>query len=143
LPQYVDGAMVLIRHPMAASGAKRWETPSDSAQEVVWTLAEAAPEPLSIIVRTRWGEPAPWAQLALWIDGYRVSDAALQWLTYSRSGSADANGFWSGSHLPKAPLRVLAWGRSRIADAQSGAFDGFATAISYPWDHRIEIEALD
>ncbi|MCP4657170.1 MAG: hypothetical protein GY856_17315 [bacterium] len=78
----------------------------------------------------------------LWIQGRRVSGPVLGWLTYSRP-TANADGFWQGTHLPAASVRVLAFSRTLHEQALGGAFDGLAVEIPYPWNQDAEVPAIE
>ncbi len=141
VPRRFEGYFLLARHPLAASGLRRWQASSEN--ETIWALAEPASDPLSIVVRTNWDKPARWAQVALWLDGRRMSGFALSWLTYSRRAGADSYGFWQASHLPRGPVRLLAYAAEQRPQVLAGALDGLATFIPFPWSGEIEINYIE
>ncbi len=141
IPRHAWGSILLARHLQAASGVRRLAEEPD--EDTSWHLAVPAPKPLTVVARTSRDEPAPWAPLALWLQGHRASGYALRWLTRSRTPTTDGSGFWQGSHLPQAPARLLVWTRGQDAAAASGALDNLAVDIPFPWSKEIEIRAIE
>jgi hypothetical protein len=123
VPRDLDTAYFLIRAEGAAPAVRRM---SDE-----WTLTKAtAPLTLKLDRQSR---------LALWIDGVRVSGAALIFLTRSLDAT-QTNGLWTAAALPAQSLRVLAWRKAAI---ESGAYDAAAETLPYPWPAVVEVRAID
>lgn len=123
IPESVKDAVFLIRAEGSAPAIRR------ISEE--WILSKAvAPLTLKLDRQSR---------LALWIDGVRVSGAALIFLTRSLDAT-QTNGVWTAAALPAQPLRVLAW---RHAAVESGAFDAVAETLNYPWPAVVEIRSVD
>lgn len=123
IPQRVKDAVFLVRAEGFAPAIRK------IAEE--WTLTNAtAPLTLKLDRQSR---------LALWIDGMRVSGAALIFLTRSLDAT-QSNGIWTAAALPAQPLRVLAWRKAAI---ESGAFDAVAETLNYPWPPVVEIRSVD
>jgi hypothetical protein len=69
MPDVAMGATLLLRHPQAASSARRWDG------ESVWKLEPPA-EPLSLTVD-------PSAPISVWLDGVQLSGPALSFAAWS------------------------------------------------------------
>jgi 5-hydroxyisourate hydrolase-like protein (transthyretin family) len=139
LPEEAEGALLVARHPEAAFLLRRWRKPGVDGSPTVWRLEPPAP-PLSVVVRSPWGEPAPWSRIVVEVDGVVLRGFLLRWL--AETGSADAEGFWQAHHLPPRPLRLAAWapGRQPIA---GGFPEPFAVSVAFPWAGVIELQAID
>ena len=133
--------MLLVRHPSAGGAVRAWP-PAGDPDSVVWSLPPAAPRPLNLEVRTPSGEePARQAELALWLDGFRLSGGALAWLTRSRPFTGP-DGLWVGNNLPPRSVSVLAWSRQLHAEAASGSLDTLASELAYPWPSPATLRAV-
>lgn len=104
LPDVAIGATLLLRHPQAASSARRADG------EGVWRLQPPA-EPLTLTVD-------PGAPISVWLDGVQLSGPALSFAAWS-GPSANPDGRWTGRNLPPRELRVLAGNLGNV--------------IPYPW----------
>jgi hypothetical protein len=141
LPREPAG-IALARHPAAAFLVREWQ-PQEGQEEPAWDLPPAAERPLAIQVKDASGEnAAPDAELALWVAGRRLSGGVLVWLT-GAPPLADASGSWTGAHLPRGPVSILAWERPRRAQVGVGNLDAQATAVAYPWPDPVEVRALE
>lgn len=109
---------VLIRHPDGASQVLPWP----QAQEESGRRVRLAPgaEILVLKIVDGAGRPAAGAQLAIWLDGRKVSGPVLAWLGRGRD-SADQDGFARLAHLPRSSVLVLAWARLQAAAASRGS----------------------
>lgn len=142
IPEQARGAFLLVRHPLGGGLVRAWDGARAARDTQTWTLPTAAP-PLTVRVVQSWGDPVPWAQLAIVIAGVRLHGASLAWLASSPVGSTNRQGIWQGRNLPAQGLRVLAWASDAVAaDVLSGAMDGLAEVIPYPWGTVVEVEAL-
>lgn len=130
IPKTVRHSLFLIRSPFTASAIRRLDELRD--EQEAWVLPPAA-TPIRVQASSQ-------ARLALWIDGVRVSGAALAFLTGSLEAT-DATGAWSTAKLQGRPLRLLAW-RSAVS-IESGAYDVVATHVDYPWPAVIDLTPLD
>ncbi len=131
---------LLVKHPAAGSSVRPWQ-PSDDEGELEWTLPPAADRPLTLRVTDGSGlQAAPRAEVAVWVEGRRLSGSTLAWLV-GASPLADPNGYWIGRNLPPGPVSVLAWSGRAREDAWAGRLDAKATAVPYPWPHAAEIRA--
>lgn len=141
LPRSLAGTHLLIRHPAAALAVREWRPPEDGRAQSL-DLRRPAPEPLVVEVRTPDGAaPAGRAEIALWLDGRRLSGGPLVWLTRQRP-VAGPGGFWTVHDLPPAPVRVLAYASSVRDQARAGALDTLATDIPYPWPEPAVVVAV-
>lgn len=121
LPQLAPGALLLVRHPGAASTIRPCR-PDDAA----WTLDPAA-EPLTVVSK-------PAALVALWLDGVKLAGPALAFATWSAPATNNA-GVWVGRNLPPKPLSLLILPSSAYG---SLAYDTAATRLDYPWPARVD-----
>jgi hypothetical protein len=136
LPGDLPETFALVRHPAAGSSIRRL-LPGSAPD--TWTLATAAP-PLSVEVTHPWGDPARWAQLAVWIGDACVTGPTLAWFA-GTTPAADEAGFWQARNLPASSLRILAWSSGR--DLEARALEPLAVNVSYPWRAVLEIEAVE
>jgi hypothetical protein len=131
--------LLLLRHPAAGFGVLDWARRADEGA-AAWTFPPAAP-PLTLRVLAPGGEaPARTAGIALWVDGRRLSDGLLYWLTGNPPRAR--GGAWLARGLPAGPVRVLAWLPESDAEAASGALDSLADEVGFPWPATVEIEAV-
>lgn len=141
VPRPPGAVVLLVRHPSAGGAVRAWP-PAGDPGGVTWTLPPAAPRPLDLEVRTPSGEePARQAELALWLDGFRLSGGALAWLTRSRPFTGP-DGLWVGHNLPPRSVSVLAWSRQLHTEAASGSLDTLAREIPYPWASPATLRAV-
>jgi 5-hydroxyisourate hydrolase-like protein (transthyretin family) len=137
LPRRLANAIVLLRHPYAASAIRRLD---GQTPDVAWTLAAESPQ---LTLRL---DPSPrgrrGVRIAMWIDAVRVSGPALSFLTWGYEAT-DAAGLWSGRNLPPVPLRVLLWEQSAASEIAAGGRDHEAISISYPWSVPVTLRAID
>ncbi len=132
---------LLIKHPATAFLVRDWR-PSKEEGELEWRLPPAADRPLRVFVKNASGEgAAARAELVLWVDGRRLSGAALAWLAGS-SPMADSSGVWIGRNLPRAATSILAW-NPRMPAAEAGPPDSEAMAVAYPWADVVEVRAAE
>lgn len=113
-------ALLLVRHPMAASTIRAF-APHDE----VWTLDPPA-APLTLVSR-------PGVVVALWLDGVKLTGPPLTFAAWS-TPMTTANGLWVARNLPAKPLRVLLLPGSAFG---SNAYDAVARSIDYPWSAPI------
>jgi hypothetical protein len=125
LPEMAVGAMLLVRHPMAASTIRTC-TPTD----VAWTLEPPA-EPLTLVSK-------PGVVVALWLDGVKLSGPLLTFAVWSTPVTSAA-GLWVGRNLPTKSVRVLLLPSSAYG---SNAYDTVARLIDYPWPAPISAPAV-
>jgi hypothetical protein len=116
LPEMAVGAMLLVRHPMAASTIRTC-TPTEAA----WTLEPPA-EPLTLVSK-------PGVVVALWLDGVKLTGPPLTFAAWSTPATS-ASGLWVGRNLPPKSVRVLLLPSSAYG---SNAYDTVARLIDYPW----------
>lgn len=134
--------VVLARHPAAAFGVRRWEVSADDIEEVRWSLAAPAPRPLRLrVVDEETGEPVPRAEVALWVEGRRLSGPVLRWLSGSRPATG-RDGGWVAVNLPPGEVAVLAWAHRLWEEAGRGGLDGLAVPVAYPWLEVVEIPVV-
>lgn len=133
---------LLARHPAAAFLVREWQ-PQEGGQGPEWTLPPLPGRPLTILVRDSSGRgPAPKAELALWVEGRRLSNLALGWLT-GASPVTDANGYWRAANVPAGPVAVLGWVIGVRPEAEAGALDGQAKEVGMPWPEVVEVRVVD
>jgi hypothetical protein len=116
LPDVAVGALLLVRHPMAASTIRTC-TPT----EVPWTLEPPA-EPLTLVSK-------PGAVVALWLDGVKLTGPPLTFAAWSTPATSAA-GLWVGRNLAAKSVRVLLLPSSAYG---SNVYDTVARLIDYPW----------
>ena len=109
LPVSESQAWVLARH--GAGGHLVRPTLAAGSSDVSWVLNPAM-TPLAVEVKRPWGDPARWAQVALWIEDHCVFGHTLAWLAGAPIAT-DGKGFWEVRNLPAAPLKILAWSRDQ------------------------------
>ncbi len=141
LPDYADGAFILIRHPEAGTRIRRWRASEASGGDLEWLLAPPAP-PLSIQVSRSWGDPVG-ASLSLWLEGQRITGRTLAWLAGSPVGGTNRRGKWQAHNLPPTSIKILAWTHSGSDRALVGAYDSFAVTVPFPWLELVEIHTAD
>ncbi len=139
IPEILDGAFILVRHPEASSAIHPWSGNAGASNTSSLTLPPPTP-PLAIQVKRPWGQPAGWASMAIWIDGKRVTHPTLGWLT--RSTGVNGEGFWRGHHLPPSPVRVLAW-KSGSDGELANHLDSMAQVVPFPWNDTVEVETIE
>jgi len=122
-----------------------YNLPADTRQLHLWMPLppdDERQEVHDLEVRTPSGEePARQAELALWLDGFRLSGGALAWLTRSRPFTGP-DGLWVGNNLPPRSVSVLAWSRQLHTEAASGSLDTLAREIPYPWASPATLRAV-
>ena len=135
LPQLSEGALLLVRHPRAASSVHVCR--GDEA--TTWRLAPPL-EALTLRIERR--EAAKPAQLTAWFGDVAVRSNALAFLTWS-SPVTDRDGLWTARNLPRQPLRILAWQKSDPVAVAAGAFDALSTIAPYPLPNGFTVRAID
>lgn len=131
---------MLARHPEAAFFVGEWQ-PHEGEDDVYGLLAPAAGLPLVLEVKDSSGErPVAHAEIALWVEGRRLSGSVLGWLIGARS-LADRNGFWTAANLPAGTVAILAWDRQVRGEAAVGRLDSQAVAVGFPWPEPFEVRA--
>lgn len=126
VPASAPGDLFVVRHPRAACALQRVADLDD-------VLVLEPPAPIPLYVRSiDGGEPRP-ALLTIWIDGFRLTDVAMAFATWSRSALTDNTASWLGRNLPARSLRVLATRGVMPPQISSGAYDAFARDVPYPW----------
>jgi hypothetical protein len=140
LPRSVDGALLLVRHPGAGGGARRIDLPErEGAEPVPWTLAPRAPT-LAIQVERAEGEPAPWARLAVWVDGQPLTGTPLRWLL--GADMADSRGSWLATNLPAAPVDLVAWEAGSPDPPMGPSTRAMAMTVPFPWQEPVRLTAV-
>jgi hypothetical protein len=128
LPDSAVGTPLLVRAPGAASGFVTWDGQADSI-----ALGPPGP-PLTLAARKDSGDPAAWARLAVWVDGFRFSGDTLQWAF--NAAAVDRNGLTMLQGLPARSVDVLLWSPrdQRVSGmAEAGGFDAQRTTVAFPW----------
>lgn len=142
LPENLGGSILLVRHPQAAFHIGHWNVSSFEAERPYVQLFARAPVPLVVHTLDPFGrEPAPRAEIAIWVNGQRLAGHTLFFLTGERPIS-DALGQWRASNLPPGEIAVLAWDLSARNDAQSGALDSQAQVTRLPAGDPIEVRVF-
>ena len=118
VPDIANGALLLVRHPKAATLIRRWDARNADA---TWSLGTPA-EPL--IVRAE-----PSTKVVLWLDGVRLAGPPLVIATWSVP-MTNREGIWTARNLPARPVRVLTVAHDAMTSA---AYDAVAREIPYPW----------
>ncbi len=142
LPRSLEGAVLLITHPAAGFDVRVWR-PLETEEPADLRLPARSTEQLVVRVIDPWSrEPVRHAELALWVEGIRLSGGALQRATSTR-GLTDVNGYWTALNLPAGEIAVLAWGFPGRSEALAGVLDTQAIEIDYPWPAVIEVFAAE
>lgn len=143
LPPKLGGALLLVRHSEAGGLIRRLDLPglSDEAESpaVTWTMTPGA-SPLAVQVERPGGEPAPWARVAVWIDGHLLTGGPLRWL--AGADVADTRGSWVGANLPARPIEILAWEAELPGFAIHDGTRGVAATVPYPWRQPVRLTAV-
>ena len=139
VPENVEGAFLLVRHPQAALLIRRWGRVEGNS-ESVWTLPEPA-QNLTILAKRRDGAVAPGARIAIAIDQLRLSGPVLSW--FAASSMANGDGLWQAQALPRATIRLLAWAPNAFLGDLDSTFDALAFAVPHPWPEIVEVEAIE
>ncbi|MCP4548084.1 MAG: hypothetical protein GY835_16595 [bacterium] len=142
IPKQAEGAFILVRHPNAGSLIRKWRELDAAGPGPVWTLPAPAPV-LKVQVNSSWGEPAPRAEMALFVDDLRLTGVTLSWFAGASSSGVNRAGFWQASSLPEAPLQLLAWMPKVMSEVLAGRYDALAVSIPYPWQEIIEVAAVE
>jgi hypothetical protein len=140
VPRDLPPSVLVVRSPGAGFHVAPWP-PSQDVASIAVVLPAAAP-PLTIATVDGRDEPVPFARVALWVAGYKLSDGVLAWATGSRGAGSRANGRCSLANLPVGPLEGLAWTGNRDAEAFSGGLDGLRTRVAYPWPEPWVLEVI-
>lgn len=143
LPRMQSG-ILLARHPAAAFLVRVWQPKEEEREvEMEWSLPQAADRPLVLQVRDSSGtHAAARADLALRVDGRRLSGGLLAWLAGTEP-RADAHGFWTGKNLPRGPVQVLAWDSRSREEVLTGQLDSQATLVTFPWSDPVEVRIVE
>lgn len=123
LPHHL-GAVFVVRHPLAGSVA-------GLVHAVDADIRLASPVSPSLVFQTADadGNPVAFALLTFWINGVRLTDAAVSFAGWSGAGVSDQDGIWTGRNLPKGPVRVLATRNISPVQVSSGAYDSLSSVI--------------
>jgi hypothetical protein len=124
LPAAPADAVLVVRHPDAASKAWRFPLPD------VIALAPRAAEPRSVHSVNAAGDVVPFAVVTFWLDGARLTGSALAFAAWSNATMTDNHGVWLGRNLPPGPLRILLSRNVAPAQLASGAYDALSTVVS-------------
>lgn len=143
LPSAPLEATVLVRHPDAAFFLRDWRPDrGDEERGETWVLPNPPSRTFHLQLFDEEGsEPSERGEIALWVQGNRLSGSVLAWLTL-RAPMTDPAGSWSATNIPAGEVRVLAWGRNLHKEGQRGGLDAFAKSVPYPWPDVVEIEIL-
>ncbi|MCU1228842.1 MAG: hypothetical protein JWO97_1726 [Acidobacteria bacterium] len=136
LPKLPSGALLLVRHPRAASALRVWRNEVEQAP-----LKLAAPQE-AVTLRIDRRDTARAARLAMWFENIPVRGIALSFLTWS-SAATERDGLWTARNLPRAPLRILAWQKTDPYTIASGAFDALATVSPWPMPPLFVVRAIE
>lgn len=141
LPDRLLDHVLVVRHPEVAFLARPWSGASSVAGET-WSLPAVA-APLTVRLRRSWGDPAPWARVAVEVGDALLSGGMLRWA--AGSSSADDTGTWRATGLPAGqPVAVVAWMPAEDVPRDPVALlASFATRIPYPWTGTVELEAVE
>lgn len=138
LPSHEGEILVLVRHPRAGFLVRR-EVSFDGGP--TWSLPPLG-EPLSVVAKRPWNEPARQAQFALWVEGQFLAGDVLRWLSGADPG-ADRDGFWRAPNVPSTSLKLLAWSWSSTESVNAVELESLATVIPYPRTGPVEVETLN
>jgi hypothetical protein len=137
VPRSLAGSIVLVRHPAAASAARRF---TGSPEE---NLALAIPSPHPLIVKVeRRGEPARNAAMTVWYAGLPLSGTALQFVL-GVPAVTSIGGLWSAPNLPREPVRILASSGTIDAVIATGAYDALVTVVPESRPNQLTLEVVD
>lgn len=137
VPRSLIGSILLIRHRVAASLARRF---TGSAEEEI-ALAAPSPHPLLVKVERR-GEPARNAAMTVWYGGLPISSAALQFLLGVPSFTS-LEGLWTAPRLPREPIRILASSGAIDAAIATGVYETLATVVPEARPNQLTLEVVD
>ena len=129
--------MLIVAHPQSGLLLRPWTRTNRSDEHVSWSLPEAAP-PLKLRAVRTWGDPAPKARFAIWIDEILVHDVLLNRIAGGHV--ADNHGYFNISGLSRKSIKVLAW---RNYANPPGLHEALSTPISYPWNNVVVIEVIE
>lgn len=136
VPSWIEGRLMMVKSSLAGGLARPWR-----GGEAEWALPQPGP-PLAVRVQRSWGDPAPWAPIAVEVGDRIFTGSLLQWLF--GASATDARGLWQAVGLPAVPVRVVAWmpvdDSLRDPVALLGSFG--VTAVP-PWPGVIELEAVE
>ena len=136
IPSWIEGRLVAVRSPLAGWLARPWR-----GGEVEWTLPPVAP-PLAVRVERGWGDPAPWARIALEVGDRIFSGPLLQWL--AGTSATGANAMWQAVGLPATPVRLVAWIPAEDTPRDPIALlASFGVTAAPPWPGVVELEAVE
>ncbi len=138
IPRNETEILVLVRHPQAGFLVRRT---TGFEGQLAWSLP-ALGEPLSVIAKRPWSEPASWAQFALWVEGQYLAGDTLRWLSGANPG-ADIDGFWQAPNIPLTPIKILAWSWSSNESINGVELESLATAVPYTRAGPVEVETLN
>lgn len=137
IPSSLAGSQVLVRHSAAGSAPRLWSGSSEG-----WILDPPAP-PLRVKAVLTNGDPAPWSGVVVWVNGVRLTGAALSWLA-GGPVSTDREGVWVWSNPPATALGLLLFrpDKELLALFKTGALDQMRSVVPYPWPPTVEIEVV-
>jgi hypothetical protein len=136
----LQSGVLLVTHPDGGFAIQRWSV-DESGDERRVVLPSPGGLLNTVVVDSRQ-EPVPWASVVVFVDDLRIQGSLLAWLTEAPPAS-DATGRWVGRNLPSQALRLLAWTRANDRQGLSGALDGRATSVPYPWPAALSVTAVD
>lgn len=142
LPKEHAGAHLAVRHPGAAFHIGRWQP--GAGKEGTRLQLEPAAEQLTLVAKAG-GQSLPYAEVALVIEGQRLTTHLLYQLT-GASPMTDGEGRWTAGSLPKKPLQILVFSRQDTPKAnavRAGQHDDGAAAIPYPWPPLVEVAGIE
>lgn len=134
IPEIVDGAVLLVRHPAAGSLVRRW---SRSQAEPLALPAAAAPVVAKVLRADE--KPARFVEITAWINGVALGSTALSFLT-DQPPSTDRDGVWTARNLPAAPIRLLATAR---APQDPRAVEALAKSVEHPWPASVVLRVIE
>lgn len=132
IPKTVRGSVLLIKHPNAAALVRTW----DGLVQATWQLSNPM-VPLSVKVVDAAGDPCPFADVILWVDGIALRGNALRFLTEVPAVSA-RDGYWRAHGLPAQTIEVVALRRFRPP-----AIRALAQSLSVPWANPVVLRVIE
>jgi hypothetical protein len=141
VPRSIAGQAIIVRHPEAASLAVILG--SDQSSNAI-NLSAPAP-PLIVRVIRNGGEAARPVSARVTLTqrgGRRLTGQKVAFATWSL-GATTPDGLFVARGLPRQPLHLVATQHATTAQIETGAYDGLATTIPFPWGARNTVAVAD
>jgi hypothetical protein len=137
IPKGEEGVLV-VKHPWAGFASRPWHPRRDEDEQV--QLTEPSAVALQVLVTDVRGVPVAGAHIGLWVQGQRLSEGVVTFLT-GRSPRTDGAGYWTAEGLPLGFVAVLAWSsRPGVQDlADRGLLDFHAVNVVPPWPTVVDV----